>query len=149
VAGVIFCDLQKAFNCVNHNILLTKLQFYEVTGAILKLIKSYLEGRYQKVILDNNLPNSNSDWGEIRPRVPQGSILGPLLFLLYINDLPEIVDDIAEVVLNGDDTNIIITSLNPTDFTNSANKTLQDINKWFTINLLSLNADKTIYAICN
>jgi hypothetical protein len=68
-----------------------------------------------------------------------------LLFLLYINDLPKIVNDNAEVVLYADDTSVIITSLNPTDLTNSANKILQDINKWFTTNLLSLNADKTQY----
>jgi hypothetical protein len=96
------------------------------------------------VILDNNLPNSNSDRGEIRPSVPQGSILGPLLFLLYVNDLPKIVND-TEAVLYADDTIIIITSLNPTDFTNSANKILQDINKWLTTNLLSLDAEKTQY----
>jgi hypothetical protein len=70
----IFCDLQKAFDCVNRNILLT--------GTILKLIKSYLEGRFQKVILHNNLPNSNADWGEIGHGVLQGSILGPLLFFI-------------------------------------------------------------------
>jgi hypothetical protein len=79
------------------------------------------------VILDNNLPNSNSDWGDIRHVVSQGSILGPLLFLLYINDLPKIVNNKAKVVLYVDDTSIIITSLNPTNFTNSANKILQDI----------------------
>jgi hypothetical protein len=127
------------------NILLTKLEFYAITGTTLKLIKSYLEGRYQKVFLDGNLPNSISEWGGIRHSVPQGSIFGSLLFLLYINDLPKIVNDNAEVVPYADDTSIIITSLNPTDFTNSANKILQDINKWFTINLLSLNADKTQY----
>jgi hypothetical protein len=145
VIGGILCDLQKAFDCINHNILLTKLEFYGVAGTILKLIKFHLEHRYKKVILDNNLPNSNSDWGKIWHGVPQRSILGSLLFLLYINDLPKIVNDNAEVVLYVDDTSIIITTLNPTNFTNSANKTLQDINKWFTINLLSLNADKTQY----
>jgi hypothetical protein len=61
VVGGIFCNLQKA----NHNILLIKLEFYGVAGTILTLIKSYLEHRYQKVILGNNLPNFNSDWREI------------------------------------------------------------------------------------
>jgi hypothetical protein len=71
--------------------------------------------------------------------------LGPLLFLLYINDLPKIFNDNVEVVLYIDNTSIIITSLSPTNFTNSANKILQNINKWFTTHLLSLNADKTQY----
>jgi hypothetical protein len=143
--GGILCDLQKAFDCVNHNILLTKLEFHGEAGT-LKLIKFYLECRYQKVILNNNLPNSNSDWREIRHGVPQGSMLGQLLFLLYINDFPKIVNDNAELVLYVDDTSIIIISLNPTHFTNSANKILQDINNWFTTNLLSLN---TKHVICN
>jgi hypothetical protein len=129
VVGGIFRDLQKAFDCVNHNILLTKLEFYGVTGRTLQLIKSYLEGRYQKVFPDNNFPDSASYWGEVKHAVPQGSRLGPTIFLLYINDLPKVANDKAEVVPYVDDTSIIIASFNPTNFANSANNILQSLNK--------------------
>ena len=109
MVGGIFCDLQKAFDCINHNILLTKLEFYGITGIAYKLIKSYLEGRYHRVVLNNNSPHSCSNWGEITHVVPQGSILGPLLFLLYI-DLQQIANDNSKFVLFADDTGIIIKS---------------------------------------
>ena len=113
--GDIFCDLQKAFDRVNHNIL-TKLEFCGITGIAYKLIKSYLEGRYQRVVINNNLPDSHSYWGEITRGAPQGSILGPLLFLLYINDLLQITNGNSKFVLFADDTNVIIKSPNPIIF---------------------------------
>jgi hypothetical protein len=143
MTGGIFCDLRKAFDCVDHSILLNKLKFYGIKGIALKLITSYLEGRYQKVSLDKSTHSSN--WGLIRFGVPQESILGPLLFLLYINDLPKSINNIAKVVLFANDTSIIINSINQKKFENTANKVFQSINKWFTSNLLSLNAEKTYF----
>ena len=75
--GGIFFDSQKAFDCVNRDILLNKLEFYGITGGFFQLIKSYLQGRYQRVVLNNNYSISISDYGEITHGVPQGSILGP------------------------------------------------------------------------
>jgi hypothetical protein len=145
MVGGIFCDLQKACDCVNHTILLTKLEFYGITGIAHKLIKSYLEGRYQRVVLNNNYPDSCSKWGRIHHGVPQGSIWVHCFLLLYISDLPKTTNDNSKIVLFTDDTNIIITSPNPIHFKNSVNKIFQDGNRWFSTKLLSLNIDKTHY----
>jgi hypothetical protein len=83
--GGIFCDLKKAFDCVNHKIILPKLEFYGILGLMQKLIASNLRGRFQRIRLqakDYNL-NTHSNWDVISHGVPQGSILGPLFFDLY------------------------------------------------------------------
>jgi hypothetical protein len=86
-----------------------------------------------------------SNWELVRHGVPQGSILGPLLFLLYINDLPTVTAKNAKLVLYADDTSCIITNSSPIEFANKLSKIFSDINEWFRNNLLSLNLDKTTY----
>ena len=103
----------------------------------------YLQGRYQRVALNNNYSTSISDWDEITHGVPQGSVLGPLLFLLYINDLPHSINKNNKIVLFADDTSLIISNPDPISFRDDVNKILQHIHEWFNANLISLNRDKT------
>jgi len=111
-------------------------------GGFFKLIKNYLQNRYQRVVLNNNYSKSVSDWGKITHGVPEVSILGPLLFLLYIIDLPSLVKTNSNFVLFADDTSFIISNLDPINFRNDANKALQLTQEWFGTNLISLNWGK-------
>ena len=102
----VFIDLKKAFDTVDHKILLSKLQCYGIRGLALDWIKSYLANLSQYVCYNN----SNSQLNNIKCGVPQGSILGPILFILYINDMCE-VSKLLNIILFADDTSIFFTQL--------------------------------------
>ena len=99
---VIYLDLSKAFDKVPHNLLLLKLKHYGINGSLLSWFGSYLTDRYQRVALDGSF----SDWLPVTSGVPQGSILGPLLFVLYVNDVPNYIQYNSTIALFADDSKL-------------------------------------------
>ena len=139
---VVLIDLKKAFDTVDHQILLRKLELYGIKGQALTLLKSYLTNRRQKC----QIKNSFSSERLIKCGVPQGSILGPLFFLLYVNDLPQCLNK-TKPCLFADDTNLTASGDSITDVEIAANSDLENLRKWLIANKLSLNVAKTEFML--
>ena len=138
VLGV-FIDLSKAFDTLNFDILLQKLAKYGVSQSSLKWFESYITGRSQRV----TLPCGNTSKElEVQTGVPQGSILGPLLFIIYVNDLPKAVP-LLKILLFADDTSCLYSSRDESGLFGVMNDQLQKLEEFFLINKLSLNVRKT------
>jgi len=134
----IFIDLSKAFDTLNHSILLQKLNLIGIRGIPLKWFTSYLNNRTQFT----EYLSHKSVFRNVKCGVPQGSILGPLLFLLYMNDLISVCK-VCQAILFADDTTLLYNDTNYDALINKANSELSDISTWFAINKLSLNVEKT------
>ena len=145
--GGIFCDLENKFDSINHDILLSKCEFYGFRGKTNALLRSYLSDRYQRVLINNNFSNNTtfSEWDKIKHGVPQCSVLGPFFFLFYITVLPNIIADPSKPVLFAEDTIILIANPSPSKFKEDINNIVENINDWFRDNSLSLSFDKTYF----
>ena len=138
----ILIDFRKAFDTVEHSILLNKLHHYGIRGTALQWFNSYLTNRYQYV----NYNNTTSNMKQIVCGVPQGSILGPLLFLLYINDISS-VSNVFFSVLFADDAKLLYSSNNLQELSATVYNELSNIMQWLNANRLSLNIEKTNFMI--
>ena len=138
----IFIDLSKAFDTVNHNILIKKLEHYGIRGIALDLFKSYLCNRKQFVQIDS----CKSEIRSIDCGVPQGSVLGPLLFLLFINDLPNCSLS-GKFRIFADDTTVFFQCKNADELIATGKTIMIELNAWFRANKMTLNAEKSSFTI--
>ena len=138
---MILIDLQKAFDTINHCILLKKMKFIGFSDEAILWFSSYLSARKFKVVINN----SYSTPGDITCGVPQGSILGPLLFLLYINDISQSIE--CEVLLYADDTCLLFQHKDIMVIKDQLNKNFQSLFDWFLDNYFKANPDKSHFLI--
>ena len=138
----IFLDISKAFDIVNHKILLEKLKAYEIQSENLKWFRSYLLNRKQFILYDD----FKIEVKIVKCGIPQGSILGPLVFLIFVNDFSNSTK-VLDPVLFADDANLFFSDSNIRTLFETANQELSQINDWFLANKLSLNVEKTKYML--
>ena len=131
-------DLTKAFDTVNHRILLKKLEFYGIRGICNDMFKSYLSNRQQAVHIKNEVSYTSI----VKMGVPQGSVLGPLLFILYVNDIQNALD-FSTAHLFADDTCLLLSDFNPNNLHLNSKSELQNLKSWLDSNKLTLNASKS------
>lgn len=134
----IFIDYSKAFDRINHTTLIKKLAHYGFRGIFLSLLQSCLDHRKQYVTING----FSSKFKRLQGGVPQGSILGPLLFNIYINDIVTIAEN-TKFIVYADDTSLFFSGQDLTWLTNTANSALAQLNNWSRINSLLINASKT------
>ena len=138
----VFIELKKAFDSIDHKLLLTKLEHYGIRGVVYDWIKSYLCESKQYVSVNNG----NSEAMNVVCGVPQGYILGPNLFILYMNYICN-VSSLLRFVLFADDTNLLSSGDDVKEISKTLSKQLDKLNSWFAVNKLSLNVSKTNYMI--
>ena len=138
----IFVDLKKAFDTLNASVLLSKLEHVGVRGIAHQWLKSYLTNRKQFVYVKEN----SSNYSNVIHGVPQGSILGPILFLIYINDIVNVSDNV-DFILFADDTNLFKSGNKLANVCDELCQELRKLHTWFNINKLSLNIAKTNYIV--
>ena len=142
ISLLLLIDFSKAFDMVDHNLILRKLYFYGIRGAAHDWFRSYLSDRKQYVSLNG----ASSKVGNLEYGVPQGSILGPLIFIIFINDLPNIFPG-AHFILYADDANIIVTGKTHKEIEEVINQVILKLTTWVKLNSLKLNTTKTKYMI--